>query len=129
MAAINPMYQWLGIEVVIAATDVSCFSMPVKREHANTFGVCHGGIVFAFADLAMGFTCNARGERSVTASASIEFLKPVPLGERLLATVRETAVSGRNIHYSVWLNLEGTPDEDAGLLHGRMRVVGGELPR
>ena len=128
MAAINPMYQWLGIELVRAGTKESRFAMVVKEQHANTFGVCHGGIIFAFADLAMGFTCNARGEKSVTATAEMDFLRPVPLGDRLVADVRETTISGRNGFYEVMLFLESEPDVAVALLHGRMRIVGGPLP-
>lgn len=125
MAAINPVYQWLGIEVELAGTDKARFAMDVKEQHANTFGVCHGGIIFAFADLALGFTCNARGERAATASASIEFMKPVPLGDRLIGDVICTALSGRNAYYDVVLRLASAPEEAVGLVRGRMRMTGG----
>ncbi|MBU2582524.1 MAG: hotdog fold thioesterase [Alphaproteobacteria bacterium] len=125
MAAINPVYRWLGIEIEVAGTASARFAMDVKEQHANTFGVCHGGIVFAFADLALGFTCNARGERAATASASIEFLKPVPLGDRLVGDVICTALSGRNAYYDVVLSLASAPGVTVGLVRGRMRLTGG----
>lgn len=125
MAAVNPVYQWLGIEIVRAGTKSARFAMDVKAQHANTFGVCHGGIVFAFADLALGFTCNARGERAATANASIDFLKPVPLGDRLVADVILTALSGRNAYYDVTLSLASAPGTTVGLVRGRMRITGG----
>lgn len=127
MAAVNPMFQWLGIEVVRAGTQSARFAMPVTERHANTFGVCHGGIVFAFADLAFGFTSNATGEKAVTASASIEFLKQVPLNVRLIAEVTQTAVSGRNGFYDVVLTIENAPDDVVGLVRGRMRLLGGPV--
>lgn len=99
--------------------------MRVRPEHANTFGVCHGGISFALADLAFGFTCNARGERSMTAGASIEYLAPVPVGSYLYADVTETAVQGRNVYYDVRLHLEdGTT---TAIVRGRMRILGGPV--
>lgn len=125
MAAINPVYKWLGIEVELAGTHKARFAMDVKEQHANSFGVCHGGIIFAFADLALGFTCNARGERAATASASIEFLKPVPMGERLIGDVICTALSGRNAYYDVVLRLASAPEEIVGIVRGRMRMTGG----
>ncbi len=125
MAAINPVYKWLGIEIELAGTERARFAMDIKEQHANTFGVCHGGILFAFADLALGFACNARGERAATASASIEFLKPVPLGDRLIGDVICTANSGRNAFYDVKLSLASAPDVTIGLVRGRMRVTGG----
>lgn len=125
MAAINPVYKWLGIRIELAGTERARFSMQVKDQHANTFGVCHGGIVFAFADLALGFSCNARGERAATASATIDFLRPVPLGDRLIADVFCTAISGRNAFYDVELSLASNPGVAVGLVRGRMRVTGG----
>jgi len=127
MAAVNPVYQWLGIVILRAGTQSARFAMDVKPQHANTFGVCHGGIVFAFADLALGFTCNARGERAATADASIDFLKPVPLGDRLIADVTLTALSGRNAYYGVHLSLASAPGVPVGLVRGRMRITGGPL--
>ncbi|MEQ8825957.1 MAG: hotdog fold thioesterase [Filomicrobium sp.] len=127
MADINPMFQWLGIEVLKAGTKNSRFAMEVKEQHSNTFGVCHGGIIFAFADLALGFTCNARGEKSVTASASMDFLRPVMLGARLIADVQETTISGRNGFYKVVLSVEDDPETAVGLMHGRMRILGGPV--
>ena len=125
MAAINPVYKWLGIEILVAGTQHSRFAMEVTEQHANTFGVCHGGIIFAFADLALGFTCNATGERAATASASIEFLTPVQFGDRLIADVTCTAISGRNAFYDVELTVASKPDATVGLVRGRMRFTGG----
>ena len=128
MAAVNPMYQWLAIDIIRAGPRQASFAMTVTDQHANTFGVCHGGIIFAFADLAMGFTCNALGERAVTANASMEFLNAVPIGARLVADVEQTAINGRNAFYAVKLHTEEAPADVTGILHGRMRIVGGALP-
>jgi len=125
MARVNPAFQSLGIEIVEASPGKSRFRMLVRPEHANTFGVCHGGISFALADLAFGFTCNGRGEKSMTAGASIEYLAPVPVGQYLYADVAEAAIKGRNIYYDVRLSLEdGTL---TGIVHGRMRILGGPV--
>ena len=37
--------------------------MAVRQEMINGFGVCHGGVVFAFADSAFAFACNTAGQR------------------------------------------------------------------
>lgn len=127
MAAINPMFQWLDIRIVRAGIETSCFEMTIAKQHSNTFGIGHGGIVFAFADLAFGFTCNARGEKAVTASAAIDFLRPVPLGETLVADVALTELSGRNGFYDVRLYLRSDEATAVGLVRGRMRILGGPV--
>ena len=72
MAKINPVFKHLGIEVDLAEPGHSRFAMTVREELTNTFGVGHGGIVFTLADMAFGLTCNAGGERAMTASAAID---------------------------------------------------------
>ncbi|MCV0370946.1 PaaI family thioesterase [Filomicrobium sp.] len=125
MAANNPAFRELGVEIIEAGAQRSRFAMRVKPQHTNTFGVCHGGVTFALADLAFGFTCNARGERSMTAGASIEYLAPIPLGAYLYADVTEAAIKGRNVYYDVRLHLEdGTT---TAIARGRMRILGGPV--
>lgn len=125
MARINPVYQHLGIEVELAEPGHSRFAMVVREALTNTFGVGHGGIVFTFADMAFGFTCNALGERAMTASASIDYLAPAPLGARIVADAREVARQGRNAFYDVVISIEG--GEPIAIVRGRMRILGGPV--
>ena len=46
--------------------------------------VAHGGIVMTLLDEAMAHACGALGLRAVTASLSMRFRAPVPLGKRLV---------------------------------------------
>lgn len=46
-------------------------------------GIAHGGIVMMLLDEAMAHASGMAGERGVTASISVRFRKPVPLGEPL----------------------------------------------
>jgi acyl-CoA thioesterase len=123
MAARNPVYQHLGLEVVLAEPGHTQFAMTVREELTNTFGVGHGGIVFTLADMAFGFTCNAGGERAMTASAAIDYLAPAPVGVRLLADAREVARQGRNVFYDVVISVEG--GDVIAIVRGRMRLLGG----
>ncbi len=75
--------------------------MTVRDDMVNGFGICHGGIIFALADSAFAFACNSRGEPMVAAGASIEFLAPIPRGERVVATASETTRNERNGIYDV----------------------------
>lgn len=123
MALRNPVYRHLGIEVEEARPGYTRFAMTVRHELTNTFGVGHGGIVFTFADMAFGFTCNAMGERAMTASAAIDYLAPAPVGARLIAEAREVARQGRNAFYDVEIRVEG--GEVIAMVRGRMRLLGG----
>lgn len=123
MARRNPVFQGMGIEVLLAERGLSRFAMIVRPDMGNTFGVCHGGVYFTLADLCLGFTCNAaRNERAVTASASIEYLSPAKVGDRMLAEAREIYREGRTGFYDVRLWVEG--GETVALVRGRMRILG-----
>ena len=123
MAERNPVYRHLGLEVVLAEPGRTQFAMTVREELTNTFGVGHGGIVFTLADMAFGFTCNAGGERAMTASAAIDYLAPAPVGQRLIADAREVARQGRNVFYDVVISVEG--GDVVAIVRGRMRLLGG----
>ena len=73
--------QSLGIEIIDVARGRVEIAMTVRPDMVNGYGMCHGGIVFAFADSAFAFACNSYGEPMVAAGASIEFLAPTPRGE------------------------------------------------
>jgi acyl-CoA thioesterase len=70
--------------------------MTVRGDMINGHGICHGGFVFALADSALAFACNARNRVTVAASAEIHFVTPAKQEEMLLATARERAGAGRS---------------------------------
>ena len=49
----------------------------------------HGGITFSLADSAFAFACNNRNNLSVALDTSINFTKPVQVGDQLTATATE----------------------------------------
>jgi acyl-CoA thioesterase len=93
--------QSLGIEIVAVARGRVQIAMTVRPDMVNGHGMCHGGIVFAFADSAFAFACNSYGDPMVAAGASIEFLAPTPSGERLTAAATEVSRSARHGIYDV----------------------------
>ena len=106
-AAVHSLYltdlasQSLGIEIIDVAPGRVQIAMTVRPDMVNGYGMCHGGIVFAFADSAFAFACNSHGDPMVAAGASIEFLAPTASGERLTATATEVARSARHGIYDV----------------------------
>ncbi len=81
--------QWLGIEVLEIKEGYSKICMTVRQEMINGFGIVHGGIAFSLADSAFAFACNNRNVLSVALDTSINFLKPVHVGDQLLAEATE----------------------------------------
>lgn len=125
MAKRNPVFRHLGIEVELAGQGHTRFAMQMRPDLANTFGVGHGGVIFTLADMAFGFTCNASGERAMTASAAIDYLAPTPIDARLVADAREVARQGRNVFYDVVISVDG--GDAIAIVRGRMKVLGGKV--
>ena len=81
--------QWLGIELLEIKEGYSKIKMLVRAEMINGFGIVHGGVAFSFADSAFAFACNNRNVLSVALDTSINFLKPVQVGDELIAEALE----------------------------------------
>ena len=81
--------QWLGIEVLEIKEGTSKIKMLVRAEMINGLGIVHGGIAFSFADSCFAFACNNRNILSVALDTSISFLKPVNVGDVLIAEATE----------------------------------------
>ena len=81
--------QWLGIEVLDIKVGYSKIKMAVRKEMVNGFGIVHGGIPFSLADSAFAFACNNRNNLSVALDTSINFIKPVHVGDVLTAEATE----------------------------------------
>ncbi len=81
--------QWLGIEVLEINEGHSKIKMTVRAEMINGFGIVHGGIAFSLADSAFAFACNNRNVLSVALDTSINFTKPVHVGDVLTAEAKE----------------------------------------
>jgi acyl-CoA thioesterase len=81
--------QWLEIEVLEVKEGYSKIKMTVRDEMINGFGIVHGGIAFSMADSAFAFACNNRNNLSVALDTSINFTKPVHVGDILIAETKE----------------------------------------
>ncbi len=81
--------QWLGIEVLDVKEGYSKIQMSVRKEMINGFGIVHGGIAFSLSDSAFAFACNNRNNLSVALDTSINFTKPVHVGDVLIAEATE----------------------------------------
>ena len=81
--------KWLGIQILDIKEGYSKTSMKVREEMINGLGIVHGGVTFSFADSTFAFACNNRNNLSVALDTSINFLKPVHVGDTLIAEAKE----------------------------------------
>ena len=72
----------------------------VRDDMVNGFDICHGGIIFALADTAFAFACNAYDRLTVAASASIEFVRPARAGDDAARDCERRASRGSTGYYS-----------------------------
>jgi acyl-CoA thioesterase len=79
----------LGLVHVDSAPGRVRVRLTVGEAHLNFNGACHGGVVFALADSAFGFCCNAGGTLSVAIDAMVTYTKPVWPGDVLEAEAVE----------------------------------------
>ena len=89
MMANDLFSQLLGIEILDVKEGYSKIKITVRKEMINGFGIVHGGIAFALSDSAFAFACNNRNFLSVALDTSINFLKPVNVGDILIAEAKE----------------------------------------
>ncbi len=81
--------------------------------------IAHGGIAMSLLDEAMAHAAAAAGHRGVTASVSVRFRKPVPIGQPITITGR-VAWQRRNV-----LGVEAAVRDESGtvLLDGEGKFV------
>ncbi|MFA5670443.1 MAG: hydroxyphenylacetyl-CoA thioesterase PaaI [Balneolaceae bacterium] len=88
--------KWLGIELLEINGGYAKISLQIRDDMVNGFGVCHGGVTFAFADSALAFASNTRGRMSVAIENNINYTKKVSVGDILVAETEEIQ-NGRTI--------------------------------
>lgn len=126
MHARDDVARLLGIEIGEVEVDQATVRMTVTESMTNGLDVCHGGLIFTLADTAMAHASNAHNERSFSTTASIEWVRPAIVGDRLIATCDATARRGRNTVYDIEVRREGD-DELIALLRGQTLTVGGAV--
>jgi acyl-CoA thioesterase len=93
--------QDLGIAVEVDEPGRASATLEVRRRMVNGHDICHGGYIFTLADTAFAFACNTYDRITLAASASIEFVSPARLGDRLTAVASEAHRGGRTGVYDV----------------------------
>jgi uncharacterized protein (TIGR00369 family) len=67
----------------------------LDKRYAGPPGYCHGGIIATILDDAMSKLSKLGGISAATSRLTVEYLRPVPLGQALRVESRETGGRGR----------------------------------
>jgi acyl-CoA thioesterase len=116
--------RMLGCTLVSVEPGRATVRLAVEERHLNSADVCHGGIVFALADSALGFASCSHGMQTLAQQASITWLRPAHRGDVLEADAREVSRAGRTGIYDIAVvNQRG---ETVALFRGMTRAL--DLP-
>ena len=119
----NAMYEKdaasrrLGISVEVTCAGQAEARVEVTVDMINGFDVCHGGYIFTLADTAFAFACNAYDELTYAGGASIDILRPVRVGDMLVAVATERHRGGRSGVYDVTVSNQN--GEEVAVFTGR----------
>ncbi len=85
----------------LASANAGCASIEcvVAEAHANTRGVCHGGVISGLMDMAAGVATKSlfadKARAIATVSLTVNYQRPAEVGRTL--TARATVRSGRSV--------------------------------
>jgi acyl-CoA thioesterase len=77
--------ELLKIQQVEVKDGYAKLTMKVAKEHTNSLGFTHGGVIFSFADCAFAEASNYGDKVAVAVQVSINFLRPTIEGDVLIA--------------------------------------------
>ncbi len=104
MYAADVAVRALDIKVEVTGAGRAEAELEIRSEMLNGHDVCHGGYLFTLADTAFAYACNSYNLVTFAAAASIEFLRPAKLGDRIVAVATERHRGGRTGIYDVVLS-------------------------
>jgi acyl-CoA thioesterase len=77
--------SWLGIEILSCEIGRVKVGMTIRKEMLNSMDKVHGGISYALADTAFGFSANTHGKYAVSIETSINHIEALSLGDYITA--------------------------------------------
>ncbi len=75
----------LGIQIVEVKDGYAKLSLKITKNHTNSLGAAHGGVIFSLADCAFAEASNYGDNVAVAVQVSINYLKPAFEGDTLTA--------------------------------------------
>lgn len=119
--------QHLGMQIERTGPGTATLSMKVREEMLNGHDIGHGGFIFALADTAFAYACNAYNFNTVASGCSIDYVAPARLGDTLVATAEERALSGRTGVYDI--TVRNQKGENIALFRGKSYRIKGHVIR
>ena len=77
--------SWLGIEILSCEIGRVKVGMTIRKEMLNSMDKAHGGISYALADTAFGYSANTHGRYAVSIETSINHIEALHLGDYITA--------------------------------------------
>ncbi len=98
-----PFLRFMDVRVEETARGSAVLSLPLKPEHANSYGIAHGGIAALLVDMAAGVALRTLKLTVVTIETTTVYLAPLPLEGRIRAEAKATHAGRRILHAEVSL--------------------------
>lgn len=92
--------EYLGIELTSIAQGQAVATLEVAPHHCNSYGMVHGGAIFALADAVFAAASNSHGRVAVAIEANISYFKAVTTGT-LTAVANELSRSRKLATYEI----------------------------
>jgi acyl-CoA thioesterase len=116
--------QMLGMRITAVAPGECTVTMTVRADMTNGHAICHGGLIFALADSAFAFACNAYNERTVASGFDVNLIASARLGDLLTARAREVSRAGRVGVYDI--SVTNQNGEAVAAFRGRSYTIKGK---
>jgi len=115
-AASIPMLQTLGIKLLESSERHAVMEVIVDQRHANFYGGTHGGLLATLADTACFFPqpLIPSGKQVATVSLSLNYMRPVRIGEHLRSRADLMRLGKRTANLSISI----LDDEGVQVVHG-----------
>jgi acyl-CoA thioesterase len=91
----------LGVQLTEVSAGRALAEMKITNDHLNAAGVCHGGSIFALADIALAAASNSYGNVALLTNGNIGVFHATQLGDTLIAKAKEVSASRKLGHYRV----------------------------
>ncbi len=104
-----PFIRFFGANIVETARGYARIAIPLKPEHANSYGMAHGGVVAAVVDMAAGIALRTLKVRVITVETAVNYFLPTAIGDVLTVEARLAHEGRKLLHAEVQVsNGEGT---------------------
>lgn len=123
MMAADTASAALGIVVEEVRSGYARVTMTITDGMLNGHRIAHGGYVFLLADTAFACACNSGRPTTVAATAEIDFLAPVHLGDVLEAEAIQRWSGGRSSITDVRVRRMSPKQDVVAEFRGRSRTL------